>query len=187
MEALTLHRDEKIKDIYHESGIVQGKPFAGWIAVLLIVLYPILFYGLWDEYGRIIIVVLVVLLALILRQAFIWRLNRYIITNERLIKIAHTGVFKRLVIETPLERILNVSFKTTGFLSSLFRFGDVEVQVVGLMEPVVLKNISQPGHVKDYLWKLHLARASGPPHLEGTRTEKLQEEIGYTKHNQRIL
>jgi hypothetical protein len=57
-------------------------------------------------------------------------------------------------VETPLERILNVSYQIKGFWPSLFRFGVVEVQAAGLADPLSLKNISQPEKVKDFLWKI---------------------------------
>jgi hypothetical protein len=64
-------------------------------------------------------------------------------------------------VETPLERILNVSFQIKGFWQSLFRFGTVEVQAAGLTNPLTLKNVSQPDKVKDFLWKVHNQHSGG--------------------------
>lgn len=187
MSKTILHPKEEVRHVYFESGVMVAKPILGWLVLFAILLYPLAVYELVGEFSRLVILIALIFAAVIFRRIFLWRLNRNILTNRRLIKIAHTGLMKRLVIETPLERILNVSYKTTGILSSLFRYGDVEVQVVGLMEPMVLKNISHPSVVKDYLWKLHLSTAPQHHHLAGDAREKLQEEIGYTKHNQRIL
>ncbi len=87
----------------------------------------------------------------------IWSINVYLVTSKRLLHIAHTGLFKKLVSETPLDRILNVSFRTSGITSTLFRYGDVLVQIVGLDHPLVLKAVPNPSQVKDFIWKIHLA------------------------------
>jgi hypothetical protein len=86
----------------------------------------------------------------------VWSINVYMVTSKRLLHIAHTGLFKKMVSETPLDRILNVSFQTTGIFSTLFRYGDVLVQVVGLDHPLVLKAVPNPSTVKDFIWKIHL-------------------------------
>src|SRR3546814_4664852 len=64
--------------------------------------------------------------------------------SKRLVHILHTGLFKKTVVETPLDRILNVSFRTTGILSTLFNYGDVLVEVVGLDHSLILKAIPGP-------------------------------------------
>jgi hypothetical protein len=112
---------------------------------------------------------------------FLWHLKQYIITNKRLIHISHYGIFKKRVVETPLERVLNVSFRTTGILSSMFSFGDVEVQVVGLLEPITLSNISNPSKIKDYLWELHAQQADSKKMFEQQNIPDIEKQIGYEK------
>ena len=94
----------------------------------------------------------------------VWTINVYLVTSKRLLHIAHSGLFKKTVTETPLDRILNVGFRTTGILSTVFRYGDVLVQIVGLDHPLVLKDVPNPSAVKDFIWKLHLENG-GPDNL----------------------
>lgn len=101
--------------------------------------------------------------------------------------MSHEGLFKKLVIETPLDRILNVSYKTTGFFSSIFSFGDVEVQVVGLIEPIVLKQVRYPAKLKDRLWKAHEDSLKGPHRFDAESIPEIQQQIGYTKKNQKVV
>ncbi len=91
-----------------------------------------------------------------LHTFLVWTINVYLVTSKRLLHIAHTGLFKKMVTETPLDRILNVSFRTSGILSTIFRYGDVLVQIVGLDHPLVLKSVPNPSAVKDFIWKMHL-------------------------------
>ena len=93
------------------------------------------------------------------KHAFIlWHLNKYLVTNKRLLHIVYRSIFDKQVIETPLDRILNVSYRTKGILSMLF-YGDVLIQVVGVEEPLVLRNVPNPNAIKDYLWRVHLEYA----------------------------
>jgi hypothetical protein len=97
-------------------------------------------------------------------------------------------LFKKTFVETPLDRILNVSYKTTGFWSSILGFGNVEVQVVGLIEPIIFQNVSRPGPLKDYIWKAHERAAKSNPHrFDSESISHIQQQIGYTKKDQRIV
>jgi hypothetical protein len=95
-------------------------------------------------------------LAFAIHDLLVWKVNVYVLSSKRLIHVAHNSLFKKTVNETPLDRILNVSFKTTGLFSTLFRYGDVLVQIVGLDQPLVLRDVPHPSIVKDYIWKIHL-------------------------------
>ena len=89
---------------------------------------------------HVLLVVYTVAVAWWLAWKFIlWYLNVYIVTTARFIEIQREDLFQKEVLETPLERILNVSFRTTGLFSVVFGYGDVLVQVVGLGEPMTWK------------------------------------------------
>ena len=59
-------------------------------------------------------------------------MNYYMLTSRRLLHVYREGLFNKHVNETYLDRILNVSFKTTGFISTIFEYGDVSVKAVGM-------------------------------------------------------
>lgn len=184
---LLLHDMEHIRDTYHEAGVVIMKPVLIALAVFAVPWYFALRYGITGRFRIILLLIGMGALIYAMRALIIWRLNSYIITNKRLVKLSHDGLFKRTVIETPHERILNVSYKTTGLMSVLFRHGDVEVQVVGLVEPIILKNIERPAAVKDYLWQLHGRVVKKEGVYDSDDIAHVQEQVGYTKKNQRIL
>ncbi len=91
----------------------------------------------------------------------IWYMNYYIVTSERLLHIRHINAFKRIITETSFDRILNVSYRTTGFFSTLFHYGDVSVQAVGMDQPFLIKSVPHPEQVKDYIWSEHLKHGGG--------------------------
>ena len=105
--------------------------------------------------------------------------SKYIITTERLVKTVHESMFRQVVSETSLDRILNISFRSTGPWSVVAGFGDIDVQVVGRLEPIVVRSVNRPAVVKEFIWRLHeqAVKSTGKEHA------KLNE---YAKPNQPI-
>ncbi len=183
---IKLHPQETIKRVYLESLWVVFKQIALPTILIGIVWYFFVFYQLGSVLSKIVGLLSLAWIIVCLRGILLWRLNKYILTSERLIAIRHNGFFKKTVIETSLERILNVSYKITGISSSFGGFGDVEVQVVGLMEPIILVSVHDPAEIKDYIWQAHTSFLRQFPSGFALNSE-LQQKIGYTKPKQRVV
>lgn len=182
MYGFDLQAEERIVRVLRQSCWVLIKPFVVSFILFAVPWWYIYRFALSEI--RIQAVFWSVIPILYFVRAYrLWSLHSYIVTTKRLIKTHHETLFKRLVVETPIQRILNVSFRTTGFVSVLGRFGDVEVQVVGLMEPIILENIQRPAAVKEYLWRAHQIASGG----DATDIAHLQEKNGYTKPNQKVV
>jgi Bacterial PH domain len=177
---------EHIRQIYRQSPFVLVHPVGLSGLVIILPLYAIIRFNVWRGFlGYALIGLSLLVLMHALRVFIIWRLNTYVITNQRLLHYGQKGLFDQTVTETPLERILNVSYKTEGIISTMIGYGDVIVQVVGLMEPIILKNIDTPMAIKDYLWEMHKRIASdksGSVFAEADASH-VQESVGYTKNN----
>ncbi len=179
--------DEHLKNVYRQSKLFLFKGFVIPFASLFVPTYFLWKYELLSQFRTIVLLAAIVIGVWFLRNSIIWFRNCYVLTNQRLIVFSHDGLFKRTVIETPLERVLNVSYKTTGVMSAIFGYGDVEVQVVGLVEPIILKHISNPAGIKDYLWEMHKRVVTKPIAFDAENLAHVQEQIGYTKKNQKVL
>lgn len=176
MFSLKLHSDEQLLAVYrkHEVTLVPK------VLQIFVFIFIPWFFGLKYEYvfsspdHTKIFIAWTLLVAFFALHAFIvWSINVYIVTTKRLVHIVHTGLFKKTVVETPLDRILNVSFRTTGILSTLFNYGDVLVEVVGLDHSLILKAIPGPSKVKDFIWKIHLEYGAS----SSTKTAYTQPEF----------
>lgn len=187
MHKFSQHEDEHIRNIYRQSRVFLFRPLLMPLLMIGVPTYFLWQYNLLTQFKQIVYIVIVAVLIWFIREAIIWFRNCYVITNQRLILFAHDGLFKHTVIETPLERVLNVSYKTTGVVSAIFGYGDVEVQVVGLVEPIILKHIPNPSAIKDYLWEMHKRVVTKPIAFDAGNIAHSQEDIGYTKRNQKIL
>ncbi len=184
MNTSELYPDESIILTYRQTEMVLIKPLLLISLGLYIPWYLGIKFNVIAQY-RVLFSLLTLAIALYGVRAYIlWQRHQYVITTKRLIRLTHDGIFKKVVIETPLERILNVSYKTTGFWSSIMRYGDVEVQVVGLVEPLILSKVKEPSAVKDYLWRLHEEKSKP---MTNDDLVHMQEKVGYTKSGQKVL
>lgn len=119
--------------------------------------YYLLTYGLYFDYRFWVLGWTFAVFIYAIYKYLLWLVNVNVVTSRRLINFEYRTLFHKHVLETPWERVSNISFKTTGFFSSLFKYGDVEIQVPGLDRPLIIKNVREPARIKDALWQLHHA------------------------------
>jgi hypothetical protein len=177
---------EHIRQIYRQSPFVLVHPLGIPVVLIILLGYLALRFAINGPTLIIMFIVMGGVFLHALREFIIWRLNQYVVTNQRLLIYSQKGLFDQTVVETPHERILNVSYHTQGMVSTIVGYGDVEVQVVGLMEPMVLKNITTPMEIKDYLWAMHMRLAEDKKGevYGASDASHIQEQVGYTKKNQ---
>lgn len=75
---------------------------------------------------------------------FLWKNDLYVLTTYRLIDIDQHELFRRTVTETELENIQEVTFKTSGFLHTIFKIGDVIVKTAGPKDDIILEDVPNP-------------------------------------------
>ena len=112
-------------------------------------------YELQTRFNRILLFWTALIIIYVLYKYVLWLINVYIITDKRLIAINYKSLVHKIVLETPIERIHNISAETKGFVKSMLKIGDVIVQVASLTQPMILKNLKHPEEVKDFLWRVH--------------------------------
>lgn len=74
----------------------------------------------------------------------LWVHNVGIITNHRIIDIDYTSVLLKSATGSSLDDIADVNGKTTGFIRSIFNFGDVHVQTAGIEQNIVFIDAPEP-------------------------------------------
>lgn len=115
----------------------------------------ILKYDLLFRLNRLLLTWTFLVITYAIYKYVLWLINVYLITDKRLIAVIYKSLINKVVLETPIERIHNISAQTKGLAHSLLKIGDVTVQVASLTQPMVLKNLKKPEEVKDFLWKTH--------------------------------
>ena len=95
-----------------------------------------------------------------LRNYLLWLINSYVVTDQRLIAVRYESLFKKRIMDCPLDRITHIAYLTTGVFSSLLNFGTVEIRVAGLDSPVLLEHVRKPENLKTFLWSLRTSQGN---------------------------
>ncbi|MBI3231560.1 MAG: PH domain-containing protein [Candidatus Doudnabacteria bacterium] len=155
MFKFSLPASERLLKTVRQSEIVLMKPS---LIVLGSVYLPWAFlikYGLHVRFRRLLFLWTMMIFVFAAYKYVLWLINVYIITDKRLISINYKSIIHKIVLETPIDRIQNISSETKGLVKSVLKIGSVVVQVASLSQPIVLKNLKHPEEVKDFLWKTH--------------------------------
>lgn len=83
-----------------------------------------------------------------------WLFNVGIVTDHRIIDIDYTNILNKFVTATSLEDVTDVSEKTTGYIRSLFQYGDVQLQTSGIKQDVEFTAVPEPSEVVAVINKL---------------------------------
>jgi hypothetical protein len=150
-----LLENEKIQNIYRQTESVLFRPVLVVFGLIYFPWFILLKYEIAANHLRLLLFWTLLVLIYALRKFLLWLLNVYLLTNQRLVCVNYYGLFDKKVLESPLDKILNVSYHSKGLWQSLLGFGSVEVQAAGLKEPVILKNVAHPSQIKDALWQAH--------------------------------
>ena len=150
-----LQPDEQLLKITRQADAVLIKPT---VLVLIFIYTPWAFlikYELYFRFSKALIFWTLIVLFWAIHKYLLWLINVYIITNKRLISVSYKSLVHKLIQETPLDRIHNISSETHGLIRSLFKIGNVIVQIASLTQPLVLINLKYPEKIKDFLWSAH--------------------------------
>ena len=179
MFKLELLEGEKMANVYRQSEIVLLKPVLIIFALIYIPWFFLIKYELVATYDRLLFFWTILVFLFGVDRYIIWLLNVYLVTDRRVIKVKYKNIFNKEVLESPLDRILNISFSIKGLWPALFGFGNVEVQVTGLPEPMELKNVSHPAKVKDFLWLVY--EKYSKKHNQNDQFEVAQQVVLHNK------
>jgi membrane protein YdbS with pleckstrin-like domain len=100
------------------------------------------------------IVYYMIIWSLYFYEVMIYLLDTWIVTNERVLDIIQKGFFVRTVSELDLTKVQDISVNTTGFIQTIFDFGDVEIQSAGATNKFRFKQVGHPNMIKDRIAKL---------------------------------
>jgi len=80
-----------------------------------------------------------------------WSHTLFVITDHRVIDIDQRGIFDRVVTESSFHQIDEVSYRTHGIMSTLFRYGTVTIALHGASVDLVFQHIRNPARVQNLL------------------------------------
>ncbi len=148
-----LQANEKLVSMTRQAESVLIK----YVFIVIIVLYiPITFllrYSLLERYITIILIWIVLVTLFAINKYLLWLLNVTLVTNQRVITIAHKNFFNREVSQAPLVRISHISQKRKGFFQTILGYGDILINLEGIEKHLIIKNIKNPQEFSGILWE----------------------------------
>lgn len=154
MSEFTLRPQEEILRKVRQTKLV----LVGYFSIgFFLALVPLRFISKYDlgstasSAGRIWLYAMVVYF---LYHVFLWYLNVYIITNQRLVLVHYASPLHKQVNDIPKDKIVNISYEKKGLMQALFDYGNVILLMQSLNQPAILKRVPKPSEAKDELWQL---------------------------------
>lgn len=160
MKPVQLKNGEKLIAAYRPAEVGLIRPV---LLVLLLTFLPGYFlvkYELLYGYRFWFFLWTLALALYVLENYLVWAGQKYFFTSQRVVSIHKPSLLSREVSEVPLDKILSLSFSTSGILAYLFRYGDLEIKVAAGGQPLVLRRLRQPEKIKEVLWRLYQRQIS---------------------------
>ncbi|MBT5338043.1 hypothetical protein HN858_01470 [Candidatus Falkowbacteria bacterium] len=153
-----LREKEKIVQVvYHHPIVIIPHLIICFLILVLnfFLMYYLFLQGWWGAILFLGIIVSVVFY--ILRLIFLYRKNRFVITNQRVIDYEQVGFFERFINEFPYSKIKQANAVIRGLGPTIFRYGNLKLILKEDVGPVELYKISKPlklqSLISEYLHK----------------------------------
>ncbi|MBL8030035.1 MAG: PH domain-containing protein [Candidatus Doudnabacteria bacterium] len=140
---------EKVIKFYTQSRVLPVFYFGIFLLSVGIPMYFLKKYELFSNFSRVYYAWLGVSGLLFIRLFALWRMNKAVLTSQRLLVIIQHGIFHREVVDVPKDKVANISYEKIGIFQAIFNFGNMAIRQVGLTEPVEIKNLQSPQVVKE--------------------------------------
>lgn len=143
--------------------LLRSHPFTqlNWIvSTFIFILILIIFNYSFDKFFLINQIIIFNLFAIVFIITFVWInfLNWYfnvgIITTKKIIDIDFHGIIYKEITTARLEKIEDMTLKSSGYFGSLLNFGTIFIQTAGTDANIEFENISYPTEVSQYISKL---------------------------------
>jgi len=148
-----LNPDEKLAGLVRKHWFLLVLPLAeGLIIILLLIVF--VNKALFFRQSALISFALGLFYAVyFIYKWILWRADFYVVTSQRIIRIAQSGILDRTLAEISLADIREVFLKTRGLPATVFKFGTIRI-VQDSGRVFKMENISNPDRVYQVLIKL---------------------------------
>lgn len=157
----TLRNQEKVDEIvYHHMVIILPHLFVSVIILVLdfFLMYYLFLQGWWGV--TLFAAVILAVIFYILRLSFLYKKNRFILTNERIIDCEQTGFFEKFVNEIYLNKVIEAKAVIRGLGAWIFRYGNLKLILNDELGPIEFYKISNPIRLQNKINGLAQDRAA---------------------------
>ncbi|MDQ5950403.1 MAG: hypothetical protein QG585_345 [Patescibacteria group bacterium] len=83
-----------------------------------------------------------------------YRLDVWVITNQRIIDIDQRGLFNRDVATVRFESVVDIKAHVGGLIGTFLHFGTIEIQTAGAVKEFTMRSVYYPEKAKDVIYKV---------------------------------
>lgn len=148
-----LNSGEKPLGLVRKHWFMLALPVAECLIIILLLAAFVNKFFIFREFLLFFLALGLICIAYAFYKWILWRADFYLITNERIVKVAQAGILDRSMGEVSLKDIRDVSMKARGLAATVLKFGTVKVQLDS-GRIFRLENISNPGKVYQAIIKL---------------------------------
>lgn len=166
--------EEEVHMFLYSHWILLALKIVFYTLLMLVPLVPILFFAreilLYQVTTMILLALTVyymIIWSILFFETMLYLLDTWTVTNERIIDIDQKGFFVRRLSEIDLERVQDISVKTTGFLGTILDYGDIEIQSAGAVNKFLFRQVAHPQMMKDKIMKLVIEAKNNPSGKRG--------------------
>ena len=105
-----------------------------------------------------------ILFSYIFFNILLWLFNVGIVSNHRIIDVDYHLVLFKEITATSISDVADVTGTTSGFIRSLFQFGDIHIQTAGKSANIEFNNVPQVDQVVSIINRIMLKNQGAENH-----------------------
>ena len=150
--SLKLKNSEKIYHIVRRYGLTL---LWWWLLIVVLIIVPFFFmFWLFQKgwWGIMLFILPLSIAAIILfRVLYFWQKNLFYVTSHRLVDIEQRGLFDKIISEINYDQIEDVSGRVKGFCGTIFRYGEISVQVGNGKIKILATKVKDPWYLQEQI------------------------------------
>ena len=156
--------EEFIKAVYHHPMVIIPHLVISFFILILdfFLMYFLFLQGWWGV--ALFAAVIVVVLFYFLRIVFLYKKNKFLITNQRIVDFEQPSFFEKYKNEISLYKIKEIEVIKKGLVGMIFGYGTLKLHIKNEVTPLELFRISKPEKLQEEI-----------RHLMGEETEGIKE------------
>jgi len=145
--------NEKIIFFIKRHPIILLKGLFQIIGIIIVVIAILIIMGFSLITTMILVLGILACVLITAANLYRWYNDLYLLTDRRLVDVDQKTIFTRMVTETSLDQIQDVTCEVSGVLPSLLNFGKVAIQTAGAAQDIQIEVVGNPQAVQFQITK----------------------------------
>jgi hypothetical protein len=147
-----LNDHEEVRRVVHHHPIVIVPHLVVSFLILILDFFLMYFLFLQGWWGAALFFAVIFVVAFYtLRIFFLYKRNRFVITNQRIVDYEQAGFFEKFVNELDLDNIQDIETKVRGIFPTIFGYGSLRIKLKNDIAPIELYKLKKPKKLQELI------------------------------------